>query len=264
MVLNEDGDLESHQFMGHKDQLTLGKEAKLTPAEDKVLTMISTEKAKIKEELGLSINIFESQGYAETKKDFKKGRVRLGNLICDAMRDYGVNELNTTPPPYKISGVLSFLTSSVYRREFPIPAGHISYSDILSMLPEDTETMKIGDIDGKSLQLLFSNIRAERILSQKKSDAYSPQLPSNVRETQNFQLEIQDSKNVWSPLDPKKTYRVVFDHWLGKNGPEIQEANRIFKEKVKWIQPVKSYTVANALVEFGKLDQRSCESALNP
>jgi hypothetical protein len=258
VTLDENGRLVESQFMNFADQERVGQTAELSAIEEKVITKVrdflnSATETKTPPRRAMQAN------FLETKFDLKAGRAELGNLICDALKYYGVDEAAKLANEKPVSNTFGFLFSSTYRREVPLQ-GAATQQDFYSMFPFAHMPVRILELPGSAIQKIYAGIRRKRLSTDQD---YSPQLSSNLRESENFQLE-EKINDVWIPLDAHKTYRLVLDHWLAVNGPEIPELQQVFQNESTTIKVRSALTEANILSKYGpKLMRERCNEGLH-
>ncbi len=256
VYLNERNELDHYQFMDFSDQANLARTVRSSS------TVVPLPYAPLVEEIKAHITkVRQSAGmdevviplhFKETKAEFSAGRVPLGNFICDAMVEYGRDELNSElnggesfQVASQVSEVFGFLESSTFRRVMPL-TGPATVADVLSIFPFE-EPVQLFDLSGALLQRLYTSyvaFRNQRGLSL-------PQLSSRLRVNRQAKLEYQ-SGDQWKALDDTKTYRLVMDHISGINGAKIDDFELILNGLARKINPKAVMTEKDVLVHYSK------------
>ena len=197
-----------------------------------------------------------SAGLGQNKQTLKSGSALLGHLLADSLKSWGDGIVSQLPLQLlsKVKEkpiVLAMFNSSAYRRDSVIPQGPITRQLILGMNPFPGKA-KMYKLSGRDVQTIFSAIRSYRV--EQHNGAYSPQISSNLREKNGFQLQVNLSsgwnKAKWRNIRPRIYYYLVLDDWLAKNGYRIPELDRVLNSKSAKARVVAEEAMREILLRF--------------
>ncbi len=264
-VIDEEG-IQSYQHYDHERQTDFRNNYSLTSYEARAIELTQARIEEIKGDPEMTRPVAITNGFKETKHDLKTGRNPLGNQLADAFALWAsdvwtsLNPNSSEPKPI----FLGFVNSSTYRLETPVQKGILSYLHTLSMFPFQEES-RIAETTGDVVNFLYASLREYR---QKREGFYAPHVPTDVRETKNFQLEILDENGKWVRLDPKAKVILAMDHWIGENGYGLEEYKFVNEMKgLNWLTPPHPLTAADVVADYFGLasnSPRNCGDALEP
>lgn len=203
-------------------------------------------------ELDLTKVLGYTRGIQENKQNLKRGPSKLGSRVAESLRQYVSDRFENRE-------VISFYNSSSYRRDDYIQEGPITKETILSIYPFKG-VVKAFEVSGAEVSMLF---KATREHAQISSGSYSPQLSRNLREGSQFSLYLDQRL-----IDPEKSYVLVLDEWLSRNGYHLEVYHKILKNKRPLLEADVEEVFLETLPEilekaYSPLpDQKSCQSYL--
>ena len=120
--------------------------------------------------------------------------------------------------------------------------------------------MRVMILSGRQVNALYQALREYGESSNRPF--VTPVLPDGFREGENRSVQKRSRNNQWRPLNQRKNYLVVLDHWLSQNGYEIEALDQIFLE-AKWTLEESLWPLNTEIIipNFHTPSER-CESSL--
>lgn len=235
VVLNDAFEIIEEEQFGKNEQAAIRAEmeprrASLHVFEKYALSRVEARLAEISQGLNLAPLGRTERGFPYVKRDFHKGQSTGGHILAnilrsygpdvpvtDVLRSYGAAQDLPLGSMDEIIDDVAFYNSSSNRLETPIlPGTTMTYIEVMHLYGFPSR-VAVFVVTGWELNELFRSARSAEAARGK----YSPQLSSNLRETEGYQLEILRNEK-WEPLQPGGQYRLTTDGFLGQNGPGLE------------------------------------------
>lgn len=221
--LDTNGEIRSHEFFPHLRQQELILEANngfIPVPSRRYLTAIKgfIARPEFNQEKMRQVKLPRIN---ESKLTLKQGRsLILGNALADSLQE-SAKEVQRLKKLNEVAGVIAFFNSSSYRLDSIIPAGILDAGDIRDISPMANK-VTVYRLSGKEVQRFYRSYRKFRQLER----VYSPQMSSNLREGERYQLRIFNAKGS-EQINENAKYLVALDHFSATNGYNIPEHEKI-------------------------------------
>lgn len=139
----------------------------------------------------------------EGERLVRKAETTAGDFICDAMR-------------YVLDTDMAFSNGGGVRED--IPAGEVTYGDLITTFPFDNYLVKLEVIGGRLIELIEQNTKLVP-----KEDGNFPQCSGlrcvvSLPDHKVVSFEVEDRDGKYVPLDPQKYYTVATVNYCFTNG----------------------------------------------
>lgn len=243
VILNSEGQLQSHHLYDYSEQEKLAHRNYLPEATRKALGVMEPlvqEMRTINDQV-----IFESEGILVTRKDLRVGPHWLGQALANSLRASALRLRKNRK--FKVDDVFGLFASTAFRRDEGLPAGPVTFGELKSFhpLPKD---VAYGIMDGETLRKFIVSFRQQ--LAQ--SGDFSPQTSTNLIVPAEGPILVQEVRRelretpLQRELNDRGTYLVAMDGFMGTLVRRNQEWSN-WAQNIQWVKTYGRYSQTTIL-----------------